>query len=131
MGFERTDEPAQAPAGRFRRLTGYANAHAKSFSILHEGDQSRLAPLYDLLATVAYPARSQKLTIPSPALERAAHSAALLDENRRSRPNVVGVEPDGYGPGCEGIHTWCGTGPYRVLTVAPVLCLTASCLPPT
>ncbi len=39
----------------FNLLVGNADAHGKNFSILYEGDGPRLAPLYDLLATIAYP----------------------------------------------------------------------------
>ncbi len=39
----------------FNVIAGNADAHGKNFSILYDADGPRLAPLYDLLATVAYP----------------------------------------------------------------------------
>ena len=39
----------------FNVIVGNADAHGKNFSILYGTDGPRLAPLYDLLATVAYP----------------------------------------------------------------------------
>jgi serine/threonine-protein kinase HipA len=47
----------------FNLIAGNADAHGKNFSILYEGQDSRLAPLYDLLATVAYPELSPKLAM--------------------------------------------------------------------
>ncbi|MGB6230997.1 MAG: type II toxin-antitoxin system HipA family toxin [Litorimonas sp.] len=40
----------------FNTIIGNADAHAKNFSLLHAASGLRLAPLYDLLSTVAYPA---------------------------------------------------------------------------
>ena len=39
----------------FNLIVGNADAHGKNISILYDEDGPRLAPLYDLLATVAYP----------------------------------------------------------------------------
>ncbi|MGV0761103.1 type II toxin-antitoxin system HipA family toxin [Tistrella mobilis] len=39
----------------FNVIAGNADAHGKNFSILYDTGGPRLAPLYDLLATVAYP----------------------------------------------------------------------------
>jgi serine/threonine-protein kinase HipA len=39
----------------FNVIAGNADAHGKNFSILYDAEGPRLAPLYDLLATVAYP----------------------------------------------------------------------------
>ena len=39
----------------FNFLIGNGDAHGKNFSFLHEQGQSRLAPLYDLVCTQAYP----------------------------------------------------------------------------
>jgi serine/threonine-protein kinase HipA len=39
----------------FNVIAGNADAHGKNFSILYGDDGPHLAPLYDLLATVAYP----------------------------------------------------------------------------
>ena len=44
-------------------IVGNADAHGKNFSILYDGDGPRLAPLYDLLATLAYPQLSPKLAM--------------------------------------------------------------------
>ena len=47
----------------FNLIAGNADAHGKNFSILYETQGARLAPLYDLLATVAYPDLSPKLAM--------------------------------------------------------------------
>ena len=47
----------------FNAIVGNADAHAKNFSILYSDDGPRLAPLYDLLATVAYPELSPKFAM--------------------------------------------------------------------
>jgi serine/threonine-protein kinase HipA len=47
----------------FNLIVGNADAHGKNFSILYDRDGPRLAPLYDLLATVAYPDLSPKLAM--------------------------------------------------------------------
>ena len=47
----------------FNLIAGNADAHGKNFSILYDVQGARLAPLYDLLATVAYPAISPKLAM--------------------------------------------------------------------
>ena len=47
----------------FNLIAGNADAHGKNFSILHDETGPRLAPLYDLLATVAYPELSPKLAM--------------------------------------------------------------------
>lgn len=50
-------------AAIFNLIVGNADAHGKNFSILHDGEGPRLAPLYDLLATLAYPETSPKLAM--------------------------------------------------------------------
>ncbi len=50
-------------AAIFNLIAGNADAHGKNFSILYESQGARLAPLYDLLATVAYPDLSPKLAM--------------------------------------------------------------------
>ena len=50
-------------AAIFNAIVGNADAHAKNFSILYSDDGPRLAPLYDLLATVAYPELSPKFAM--------------------------------------------------------------------
>ena len=47
----------------FNVIAGNADAHGKNFSILYDTDGPRLAPLYDLLATVAYPDLSPKFAM--------------------------------------------------------------------
>ncbi|MGE3832139.1 MAG: type II toxin-antitoxin system HipA family toxin, partial [Parvibaculaceae bacterium] len=47
----------------FNVIAGNADAHGKNFSILYGDDGPRLAPLYDLLATIAYPDLSQKFAM--------------------------------------------------------------------
>ena len=47
----------------FNVVVGNADAHGKNFSILYDDDGPRLAPLYDLLATVAYPELSPKFAM--------------------------------------------------------------------
>jgi serine/threonine-protein kinase HipA len=50
-------------AAIFNLMIGNADAHAKNFSLLHIGGVVRLAPLYDLLSTLAYPDLSAKLAM--------------------------------------------------------------------
>ena len=50
-------------AAIFNLIAGNADAHGKNFSILYEDQGARLAPLYDLMATVAYPALSPTLAM--------------------------------------------------------------------
>ena len=47
----------------FNLLIGNCDAHAKNFSLLREGDSVRLAPLYDLVSTRAYPALSREMAM--------------------------------------------------------------------
>jgi serine/threonine-protein kinase HipA len=47
----------------FNVIAGNADAHGKNFSILYSDEGPRLAPLYDLLATVAYPELSPKFAM--------------------------------------------------------------------
>lgn len=47
----------------FNVIVGNADAHGKNFSILYDAEGPRLAPLYDLLATVAYPDLSPKFAM--------------------------------------------------------------------
>ena len=47
----------------FNLIAGNADAHGKNFSILYDDQGARLAPLYDLLATVAYPEISANLAM--------------------------------------------------------------------
>jgi serine/threonine-protein kinase HipA len=50
-------------AAIFNLIIGNADAHGKNFSILDDGEDPRLAPLYDLLSTLAYSELSPKLTM--------------------------------------------------------------------
>ena len=50
-------------AAIFNLVIGNADAHGKNFSILYTRNGARLAPLYDLLATVAYPQLSKTLAM--------------------------------------------------------------------
>lgn len=52
-----------ADAAIFNLIIGNADAHAKNFSLLHIDGTVRLAPLYDLLSTAAYPDLSAKLAM--------------------------------------------------------------------
>lgn len=47
-------------AAVFNWAIGNCDAHAKNFSLLHDGRSPRLAPLYDLVSTVAYPELSDR-----------------------------------------------------------------------
>ncbi|CAN5241857.1 hypothetical protein BH10PSE7_BH10PSE7_36310 [soil metagenome] len=47
----------------FNVVAGNADAHGKNFSILYDAEGPRLAPLYDWLATVAYPDLSPKFAM--------------------------------------------------------------------
>jgi serine/threonine-protein kinase HipA len=47
----------------FNAIAGNADAHGKNFSILYSDEWPRLAALYDLLATVAYPELSPKFAM--------------------------------------------------------------------
>jgi serine/threonine-protein kinase HipA len=49
------DVIALLDAAVFNVIVGNADAHGKNFSLLHRSDGPRLAPLYDLLSTAAYP----------------------------------------------------------------------------
>jgi serine/threonine-protein kinase HipA len=47
-------------AAIFNAIIGNTDAHAKNFSLLFKPGSTQLAPLYDLLSTVAYPDLSQR-----------------------------------------------------------------------
>ena len=47
----------------FNAIAGNADAHGKNFSILHGDKGPSLAPLYDLLATVAWPDLSPRFAM--------------------------------------------------------------------
>jgi len=50
-------------AAIFNLIVGNADAHGKNFSILYDDQGPRMAPLYDLLSTVAYPDFSPKMAM--------------------------------------------------------------------
>ena len=50
-------------AAIFNLIVGNADAHGKNFSIFYDDNGPRLAPLYDLLSTVAYPELPPKLAM--------------------------------------------------------------------
>lgn len=50
-------------AAIFNLIVGNADAYGKNFSILYDDQGARLAPLYDLLATVAYAELSPRLAM--------------------------------------------------------------------
>lgn len=50
-------------AAIFNLIIGNADAHGKNYSLLHGADGATLAPLYDLLSTIAYPDLSPKLAM--------------------------------------------------------------------
>lgn len=50
-------------AAIFNLIVGNADAHGKNFSILYGEEGPRLAPLYDLLSTIAYPELSPKMAM--------------------------------------------------------------------
>lgn len=50
-------------AALFNLIIGNADAHGKNFSLLYESDETRLAPLYDLMSTVSYSDLSPNLAM--------------------------------------------------------------------
>lgn len=50
-------------AAIFNLIIGNADAHGKNYSLLHGATGATLAPLYDLLSTIAYPDLSPKLAM--------------------------------------------------------------------
>lgn len=57
------DRLAAANAAVFHFLVGNADAHAKNISLLHADGGVRLAPLYDVVCTAAYPELSSELAL--------------------------------------------------------------------
>jgi serine/threonine-protein kinase HipA len=57
------DRLAAARAAVFHYLVGNADAHAKNISLLHGPSGVRLAPLYDVVSTAAYPELSPELAL--------------------------------------------------------------------
>ena len=50
-------------AALFNLIVGNADAHGKNFSLLYDGSDTRLAPLYDLMCTAAYPDVATRLAM--------------------------------------------------------------------
>jgi serine/threonine-protein kinase HipA len=57
------DRLAGALAATFDFLVGDADAHAKNVSLVHAHDGIRLAPLYDVVSTAAYPELDRSLAL--------------------------------------------------------------------
>jgi len=47
----------------FNYLTGNADAHGKNYSMIYRGTERRLAPLYDIVSTIAWPQLSKRLAM--------------------------------------------------------------------
>ncbi len=58
-----TDVLKLVDAAVFNLIVGNADAHGKNFSILYDDQGPRMAPLYDLLSTAAYPDLSPKMAM--------------------------------------------------------------------
>ncbi len=58
-----TDIAKLLDAAIFNLIVGNADAHGKNYSILYDEHGPRMAPLYDLLSTVAYPDLSPKMAM--------------------------------------------------------------------
>lgn len=65
-------------AAIFHLVLGNADAHGKNYSILYDAGGPRLAPLYDLLSTVAWPELSPRLAM------RMGRRATLEEMNPRA-----------------------------------------------
>jgi serine/threonine-protein kinase HipA len=61
--FPGLDRLAGAQAAVFHYLIGNADAHAKNISLIYTRDGVRLAPLYDVVSTAAYPDLSTELAL--------------------------------------------------------------------
>ncbi len=79
------DRLATAQSAVFNFLIGNADAHAKNISLLHVDGRVRLAPLYDLISTAAYPELSTQLALAigdelDPAAITSIHFSDLADD---------------------------------------------------
>jgi len=79
------DRLSAALAAVFHFLVGNADAHAKNVSLMHVDGAVRLAPLYDVVSTAAYPDLSDELAISigdelDPAAITAIHWSDLADD---------------------------------------------------
>jgi serine/threonine-protein kinase HipA len=57
------DRLAAGEGAVFHFLVGNADAHAKNISLLHDPEGVRLAPLYDIVSTEAYPRLNKRLAL--------------------------------------------------------------------
>jgi serine/threonine-protein kinase HipA len=57
------DVLALLDAAIFNVIIGNCDAHGKNFSLLYQAGETRLAPLYDLISTVAYPEVSNRMAM--------------------------------------------------------------------
>lgn len=77
----------------FNVLIGNADAHGKNYSLIYDGNQRRLAPLYDLVCTLAWPELSK-----APAMKigkcdsietiKRAHWQKMAEENKLGWPGL-------------------------------------------
>ncbi len=88
-------------AAIFSYLIGNTDAHGKNFSLLYgqEGEEVRLAPLYDLVCTVYYPELSKKMAMKiggEYVLDRISprHFEKLAEEVRLAKPLVKKRVPE-------------------------------------
>jgi len=89
-GFDRL---AAAQAAVFHFLVGNADAHAKNVSLLHVPGGVRLAPLYDIVSTAAYPELSTELAL---AIGEERHPAAIGTGDWLDLAHDLGLAPAGF-----------------------------------
>jgi len=89
-GFDRL---AAAQAVVFHFLVGNADAHAKNLSLLHVHGGVRLAPLYDIVSTAAYPALSTDLAL---AIGEERDPAAIGTGDWLDLAHDLGLAPAGF-----------------------------------
>lgn len=75
-------------AALFNLIVGNADAHGKNFSILYRTEQTRLAPLYDLLSTAHYPGLSPDMAMK---FGRAGRLEDLDEDHWRHFSNDTGI----------------------------------------
>lgn len=71
----------------FNWSIGNCDAHAKNFSLLHDGESPRLAPFYDLVSTLTYPELSQRwaMTLGGARFDREVGAATWQELAREMR----------------------------------------------
>lgn len=87
------DRLAVARAALFNFLIGNADAHAKNFSLLHLPGGVRLAPLYDLVCTAAYPQLSTELSL---SIGDELHPDAINTTHWVDLTRDLGLAPAGF-----------------------------------